>query len=109
MSDRIEKWIDEALKSEPSFKIRSDFSDRIVKAIRKQEQRSARKLYFLMAIGMLGMFGIGYATLSYFLPSALSSFSRVGSVVPYAIILGILIAVIQYLDKKLVKDRLMLN
>ncbi len=112
MKEDIEKMIDEALKTEPIFQLRKDFKDRVVHAIRKQERSSQRKLYFWMALGTLVIFGFGYATIAYFLPSMFENFGTVNdsisNIVPLAVMAGILIALIQYLDKRLVKNKIMI-
>lgn len=111
MKDRIEQLIDEALKTEPSFQLRKDFKDRVLEVIRRKEKISQRKLYFWMALGTLIIFGFGYATIAYFLPSMFESISGINSVVPnlipIAVLLGVILTLIQYLDKKLVKNKLL--
>lgn len=111
MKERIEKLIDEALKSEPSFELRKDFKDRVVKAIRKKEQAFQRRLYGWMLIGTLIIFGFGYATIAYFLPSALNSFSSINGIsdqlIPGAVLVGVVVLVIQYLDKRLIKEKML--
>lgn len=108
---RIEDLIDEALKTEPTFQLRKDFKDRVVHAIRKREKASQRRLYLWMALGTLVIFGFGYATIAYFMPSVLDSFGGASNtleqVVPLGILAGVIVLVIQYLDKKLVKDRML--
>lgn len=111
MKERIEKLIDEALKAEPAFQLRKDFKDRVVLAIKKKEKASQRRLYFWMVLGTLVIFGFGYCTIAYFIPSALESLGTVSSgtsqLVPIAVLIGLLIMVIQFLDKRLVKDKML--
>lgn len=108
MSEKIEKLIDEALKAEPAFKLRGDFRDRVVQTIKRKEQGSQRKFYFFLLFGMIMMSGFGYALFKYYFPQMqmMEGFKEVNSLIPYAILGGVVIAVIQFLDKKLVKDRL---
>ncbi|MEQ8906458.1 hypothetical protein [Ekhidna sp.] len=110
MTKRIEQLIDEALRIEPSFQLRKDFKDRVVQAIRKKEKASQRKLYMWMALGTLIIMGFGYGVISYFLPSMLESFKGFrgsSQIVPLAVLIGIITIVIQYLDKRLVKDKML--
>ncbi|WP_462250282.1 hypothetical protein [Ekhidna sp.] len=106
----IEKIIDEALKMEPAFELRKDFKDKVLSAIKRSEKVSQRKLYFWMLAGTMTIFGFGYATISYFLPNLLGSFNSMNGTIPnltpIAVLVGVLIAVIQYLDKRLVKNKL---
>lgn len=112
MKEDIDRIIDEALKMEPGFHLRKDFKDRVVNAIRKQEKSSQRKLYFWMALGTLTIFGFGYATIAYFLPSMFENFGSVNdsvsNLIPLAVVAGVLITLIQYLDKRLVKNKIMI-
>lgn len=108
MKNRMEDIIEEALKSEPKFELRKDFKDQVVQAIRKKELKSQRRLYIWMAFGTLIIFGFGYATISFFLPSLISSFSGneiSQQLIPSAILVGIAVIIVQYLDKRLVKEK----
>lgn len=107
MSDKIDKWIDEALKTEPSFQLRGDFRDRVVKTIRRKEKGSQRRFFFMMALGIVVMGAFGYAIMAYYFPNLKTTdgFSEVNRIIPFGVLLGVIIAGIQYLDKKLVKDR----
>ena len=111
MKKRLEELLDEALHMEPQFQLRGDFKDRVLKAIQKKEKSQQRKLYFWMALGTLVMLGFGFGIMAYFLPATLDSIggsTGIGDqVVPVAILIGIAVGVIQYLDKKLVKDKFM--
>ncbi|SNT29217.1 hypothetical protein SAMN05421640_3232 [Ekhidna lutea] len=111
MTKQIEQLIDEALKTEPSFKLGGNFKDRVVLVLRKKEKSNQRKLYFLMALGMLVIFGFGYGTISYFLPSLFESFSGLKNmsdqIIPLAVLIGVMVIIIQYLDKKLIKNRML--
>ena len=104
MKKNIDQLIDDALKSEPNFNLGADFRDRVVKTIRKNERRSQRKLYVLISLGVLGIFGVGLGLVSYLGIQEL--FSGMGQLAPLAVLIGGAVVVIQYLDKKLVKDRL---
>ncbi|GAB4244534.1 MAG: hypothetical protein Tsb0034_22750 [Ekhidna sp.] len=106
MSDKIEKWIDEALRTEPSYKVRGDFRDKVVKAIRRKEQKDQRSIYFWMTFGLLVFCAAGYVSLTYFFPTMFQGFGQLRQITPIAILIGVLIVTVQYLDKKLVKDRL---
>ena len=113
MKKNIEELIDEALKTEPKFELRKDFKDRIVNVIKKQEKASQRRLYIWMALGTLIIVGLGFATISYFLPSTLEIVGKpeggVSDLIPLAILIGVLITLIQYLDKRLVKNKILIN
>ncbi|WP_436515979.1 hypothetical protein [Ekhidna sp. To15] len=110
---KIEQLIDEVLKTEPDFQLRKDFKDRVVHVIKRQEKASQRKLYFWMALGTLIIFGFGYATIAYFLPGTFESFKGlndgVSGIIPLAVLIGLLTIVVQYLDKRLVKNKLLMN
>lgn len=111
MKRRLEDLIDEALSTEPSFQLRKDFKDRVVQVVRKRERASQRRLYLWMALGTFIIFGFGYATMAYFMPTVLERFggmtNTVEQIVPMGVLIGIIIIAIQYLDKKLVKDRML--
>ena len=104
MKKNIDQIIEDALKIEPKFKLGLDFKDRVTKMIWKKERRTQRKLYLLISVGVVFMFGAGIVLIQYF--GNLESFSKFNQVVPLAITLGVLVVVIQYLDKRFVKDKL---
>jgi len=112
MKKRIDDLIDEALKTELSFKLRGDFKDRVIQAIQRKEKASQRRLYLWMALGIVMIIGMGVGTIAYFMPSV---FEAIGSsdtngteqIVPLGVLAGVLVLVIQFLDKKLVKDRML--
>ncbi len=110
---KIEELIDEVLKIEPDFQLRKDFKDRVVSAINRQEKASQRKLYLWMALGTLVIFGFGYGTIAYFLPGTFESLNGlndgVSGIIPLAVVIGILITLVQYLDKRLVKNKILMN
>lgn len=101
---KIEELIDQTLQTEPSFTIKSDFRDRVLKTIRRKEKLSQRKLYVLMALGIVVMFGFGLAILAYF--QNLEALSTFKNIVPIAVMIGGVVAIIQYLDNKLVKKKM---
>lgn len=111
MSEKLEKLIDQALKEEPTFKLRNDFKDRVVKIIKRKERIAQRHMYVWIALGSLVILGFGYGILLYFLPHVLehltTAHSGVGSIIPFGIVGGILISIVQFLDKKLVKDKML--
>jgi biotin transporter BioY len=101
---KIENIIEQALKSEPAFKLGIDFKDRVLKTIRKKEKRVQRRLFILMALGVVIIMGFGVITLLYF--QKLDSLKGLENIVPMAVMIGGVVAVIQYLDNKLVKKKL---
>ncbi|MEO9870821.1 hypothetical protein [Ekhidna sp.] len=105
----IEDIVDQALKTEPSFQLGTDFKDRVIKAVRNRERVSQKRLYLWMTLGIVIMFGFGYATFAYFLPSALENLKGVqnltNQVVPMAVLIGVLITIIQVLDSRLIKNK----
>ena len=111
MKDNVDQIVEEALRSEPRFKLNQDFRNRVFNAIRKKESRFQRKVYFLLALGVVGMIAMGIITISYFFPGIIktnvlsSGTSAVDSLVPMAILIGIMLVFIQFLDKRLIKDR----
>ncbi len=112
MKKDIEEVIESALRTEPGFKLTTDFSHKVIKAIRARERRSQRKIYLWMILGILFLCGSGATILLLYFPgliSALSSESQVNNLVPLAILIGVLVVFVQYLDKKLIKDRLILR
>ncbi|MEP1095536.1 MAG: hypothetical protein ABJG78_10520 [Cyclobacteriaceae bacterium] len=100
----FETIIEEGLKMEPQFKLGLDFKDRVTKLIRKRERVSQRKFYMLIAFGIVAMFGAGFGVVLYF--ADLAAFADLGKIVPLAVLIGGLVAGIQFLDKKLVKDKM---
>lgn len=99
----FDEIVENGLKIEPDFKLGLDFKDRVTKLIRRRERISQRKFYALIALGMVGIFGVGLGVVLYF--SELKAFAEFGKLVPLAVLIGGLVAGIQYLDKKLVKDK----
>jgi len=106
MNDKYDKLIDEALKTEPKFKLRGDFRDRLVHEIRASEQRNQKSFYFWMILGILSIYGFGYGVVVYFTPTLFEGLGEMKQIMPISIAIGIVIAGIQYLDKKLVKDKM---
>ncbi len=110
MKENIEKMIDDALRTEPLFQLRKDFKDRVVEAVRKQEKTSLRRVYLWIALGVLVIFGFGYGTIAYFMPTVFDNFNTMkdgfGQIIPFAVLIGIMITLIQYLDKRLVQKKL---
>lgn len=103
MKKNFDQLIEEALSTEPAFKLGSDFKDRVVKLIRRKERKAQQKLYVLIALGTLLIFGAGFAVVMLF--ADLEMLSSLGQLTPLAAVIGGLVVLIQYLDKKLVKDR----
>ena len=111
MSDRVENMIEKALGSEPTFKLREGFAEKVVSAIRKRELRNQRKLFVWMILGCLAMFGFGFMVMKAFMPDSIEvknlfNFGdQFNQAIPLAVILGVVIVAIQYLDRKLVKEK----
>jgi len=111
MSERIDKMIDKALRSEPSFELSQNFKQHVVEVIRRKEKSRQRRLYFWIALGVITICGFGYGVISYFMPSFFNElemsqgFEKLNRFIPLAILTGVIISIIQYLDKKLIKDR----
>lgn len=103
MKKNIDQIIEEAFKTEPTFELGAGFKDRVSKMIKRKELKSQRKFYFFISLGVVMMFAAGAALVQYF--GSIKSLSQFDQIVPFAIMVGGLIAVIQYLDKKLVKDK----
>ena len=111
MKKNLENEIETALKKEPAFKLSKDFSYNVVKALRAKEKRAQRRIYFWMLFGIVFMCGSGALLVVGFFPDLLSTFSpenQVNSLIPMAVVVGVLVVLIQYLDKRLIKDRLVM-
>ncbi len=100
----FDKIVEDGLKMETDFKLGLEFKDKVVKLIRKRERVSQRKFYFLIVFGMITIVGSGLGVVLYF--AELQSFESLRQIVPLAVLVGSLVAGIQYLDKKLVKDKM---
>ncbi len=100
----FDKIVEDGLKMETNFKLGLDFKDKVVKLIRRRERISQRKFYFLIALGMVAIVGSGLAVVLYF--TDIQSFESFKQIVPLAVLIGSMVAGIQYLDKKLVKDKM---
>ena len=115
MKERLEEIVDQALKSAPTYRLSDGFKDQVVKMIRKKERTSQRKFYFLLTFGVLSFVIIGFILLVHYFPTLITGSNNVLGIkeinrsIPFAILIGIAIAVIQYLDKKLVKDKMILH
>ena len=103
MNKNLDKVIEDALKIAPTFQLGGDFKDRVTRLIRKNERRTQRKFYLLISMGVLLMFGVGLGMLEYF--ESMGVLSHLNQIVPVAVLLGGLVVMIQYLDKKLVKEK----
>ena len=115
MTKKVDEMIERVLKTAPEFELRNDFSQKVVKAIRKKELINQRKLYFWMVLGFVVILGFGYGLMKMYMPASLVNSNvfdlgdQFNRSVPFAIILSILIIGIQYLDKKLIKDKYLFN
>lgn len=111
MSREIEKLIDKSLRTEPKSFYSEGFADKVVGAIRKKETVRQRRLYFWIVLGCLAMFGFGFVILKVFVPNYIDANSlfdlgdQFNKAIPFAVILGIVIVAIQYLDQKLIKEK----
>ncbi|MEQ9404021.1 MAG: hypothetical protein RIM99_10570 [Cyclobacteriaceae bacterium] len=103
MKKNIEELIEEGLKSEPVFQLKADFRDRVVRMIKKKEQKAQRRFYLLITAGVVLLLGAGAGILQYF--GGAGSLSGYDQFIPYAVMFGGLVVLVQYLDKKLVKDK----
>ena len=101
---KIEEILEEALRKEPDFDFKSGFHDQVIRKIRKHEKSHQQWLYGVIMAGTLTIFGIGAVLVSYF--GGFEMLKDMGQIVPMAILLGIIVVIIQFLDKKLVKDKL---
>lgn len=107
MKEDINSLIEEVLREKPSYDLSKDYKDRILRQIKKKEQLSQLKLNFLFigiavisictGLGMIFAFKIN------------TLFNGLEQVVPMAVLIGLIAILIQYLDKKLVKDKLYKN
>ncbi len=100
----FDKIVEDGLRMETDFKLGLDFKDKVVKLIRKRERISQRKFYLMIALGMITIVGSGLGVVLYF--ADFQAFASLGQIVPLAVLVGSLVAGIQYLDKKLVKDKM---
>lgn len=101
---KIEELLDQALKSEPAFKLSNGFNERVLKAIRAKERKSQRRLYMFMALGIVCIIAFGVGFLAYF--QSLEALGNFKNIVPIAVLVGGVVAIIQYLDNKLVKKKM---
>ena len=106
MTKKVEKWVDDALRSEIDFSLRNDFKDKVIKKIKRKERISQRKLYFWMTFGIVAIVGCGFLVSTVFAPALFKGLENFDQVIPIAIVVGVAITAIQYLDKVLVKNRL---
>ncbi|MEM0942239.1 MAG: hypothetical protein AAF600_21955 [Bacteroidota bacterium] len=108
---KIENWIDEALKTEINFELSKGFKNSVLTAIKKKELRSEQKVYLLIVLGVILMVLAGYVCIALFFPDLIQKMSqeKVNKLIPTAVIAVVLIALVQYLDKKLIKERGMVN
>ena len=109
MNKQVENIIEKALREEPSFQLRKGFADRMVLLVRKKERASQRKIYFWIALGSMFIVGAGVGILIYYFPTfyqLVSSGQGFTGMIPIAVLIGILIVVIEFIDKKLVRDKI---
>ena len=105
MIEKLDELIDEALRTEPTFKLKPDFKDKLVQLIRRKERMEQRRVYFFIMLGTLAIVGAGVGAIFFF--ADLEVFSGLGQLAPMAVLVGAIVVLIQYLDKKLVKDKLL--
>lgn len=103
MTKQIDQLVEDSLRKEPDFKLSMNFKDRVVRQIRKKERASQRRLYFFLSLGVLAMLVTGFALVSYY--GAATGLTQFNGMVPIAILVGVLVAGVQFLDKILVKER----
>ncbi|MBC6426947.1 MAG: hypothetical protein GDA51_10895 [Ekhidna sp.] len=115
MKKEVEELIEKCLRTAPPYELNHGFSARVLKTIRRKERRNQQKLFIFVTIGFLCMLLTGFGLISLSYPTLLSGegvsdlFIQFNKIVPFAIILGLLIAGVQYLDKKLVKEKYLFN
>lgn len=110
MKKNIDQIVDDILQSEPDFQLRRDFSDRVIQRLRKMEVANQRKFFFWISLGTLAIFGFGVAVFAFFVPAEWIASLRMNGmdqVIPLAVVIGVVVGIIQYLDKKLVKDKML--
>lgn len=107
MKNKVDKWIDEALRSDIDCTLRNDFRDKVMKAIKRREKTSQRRLYFWMILGISAIIGCGLFISRVFAPALFQGLENFDHIVPIAIVMGLAITLIQYLDKVLIKNRLL--
>ena len=105
-----DKWtflIDEALKKEPEFRLEEGFEDRVLKKMRQRESKKQWKLYVFMAVAMVMMLGYGLSSLTAIVDFNASLVNNISQFVPLAAMIGCLVVVVQWIDNKLIKDRVL--
>ncbi len=102
--DNIDKLIEASFRNEPLFQLKEDFSDKLMLHLRKRERRRERKLYFCLSLGIAVLLTFGVIMISALVD--LKYIKIADGFTPLAVLVGGLVVLFQYLDKRLVKDRM---
>jgi len=101
---KIDQIVEEAIRIEPMMEIEASFKDEVINRIRKNKRKEIIKVYALIFLVIIFLVGIGMGMLLFF--KVQIAVKEIGPIIPIAVLLGAMIVLIQYLDKKLLKDRL---
>lgn len=94
-----------AMKSEPDFRLSERFSAQVLTKILRKERATVLRNNMLLALGIILFLGISFAALVYFMEARQVSF--VVSLAPWILLISGAVAIIQFLDAKLIKHRLL--
>jgi len=102
--NKLDNIIDEALRKDPEIKIEPAYRDKVIYQIRKNKSKANFKQYLLISIitCILGGLGVGMI----FMFKIQLAIQELGQIIPMAVLFGAILVVFQYLDKKLIKDKL---
>ena len=97
----------EALGKQPDFKLSGDFAKKVIAKIDQLERKKKRGFYLLMSAGIVVMFGSFVAAMFYsYGPEGMSQFQDITT---WGVMIGVIIAVVQYLDRKLIRKKPLLG
>ncbi len=93
----------EALEEPPGFKLPSNFAKSVIAKIELMEQKKKRWFYTFMTFGVFIMISTFGAAMVY--SFGLDGLAQFKQGIYWAVFVGIIVVVIQYLDQKLVRKK----
>lgn len=100
----LDRIVEEALSREPEFKLDAHFKDQVIIEVRKRERAKKRRLNALLLAITLVTTSFGIALIFIFKLDGL--FRQLSGVVPIGIFIGVLVVIVQFLDRKLIKEQM---
>lgn len=99
----IDDHLEKALKAEPGFFLPEDFADKVLHKIEKRKEAEERKYAYSLIGIIVGFLILSGVCLGVFLRKEV--LAQLMDVSGWAAVIGLLVVIIQVLDKKLLRKR----